>query len=96
MKKASTKTKSVKISERTRSLYAARDRRLDNADPDAPVLPPEMWEKGVAGKYYRPLKTSVSLRLDSDVLAWLKLKGPGHLTRINGILRAQMQADRKG
>lgn len=96
MRKASTKTKSVKISERTRALYKARDRSLDNADPDARVLPPEMWEKGTVGKYYRPLKSPVSIRLDADVLAWLKSKGEGHLTRINEILREQMMADLAG
>jgi uncharacterized protein (DUF4415 family) len=33
-------------------------------------------------------KTSVSLRLDADVLEWFKAFGPGYQTRINSILRA--------
>ena len=94
MKKPSTRTKSVEISAPTRALYEQRDRALDN-NPDSPTLPLEMWERGVVGKYYRPIKTSVSVRLDNDVLAWLKSKGPGHLTKINEILREQMQADRQ-
>jgi uncharacterized protein (DUF4415 family) len=94
MSKASTKTNSVrriKISPETRALYEARDKSQDNADPDAPVLPPEMWENAIIGKYYRPKKTSVTVRLDSDVVAWLKASGEGYQTRINTYLRQLMQ-----
>jgi uncharacterized protein (DUF4415 family) len=54
-----------------------------------------MWNNATIGKYYRPRKTPVTFRADSDVLAWLKSKGTGHLSRINEILRQQMQADLK-
>lgn len=101
MSKAHTKTNSaklrrVRISDETRRLYEQRDKRLDN-DPDAPTLPIEYWENATVGKYYRPLKTPVSLRIDNDVLAWLKAQGEGHLTRINEILRERMlQETRRG
>jgi uncharacterized protein (DUF4415 family) len=39
-----------------------------------------------------PGKTSVRLRLDKDVLAWFKAQGRGHLTRMNAVLRAYMEA----
>ena len=39
-----------------------------------------------------PPKTAISLRLDADVLAWLKAEGPGYQTRINAILRAYKDA----
>jgi uncharacterized protein (DUF4415 family) len=81
--------KRLGISDKTRALYGKRDRSLDH-DPDAPVLPPEMWRNASIGKYYRPLKTPVSLRIDNDVLAWLKSKGEGHISRINSILRERM------
>ena len=35
-----------------------------------------------------PPKTSISLRVDRDVLEWFKAQGPGYQTRINTILRA--------
>lgn len=38
-------------------------------------------------------KIAVSVRLDPQVLAWLKSKGSGHLTRINDILTNLMEAD---
>jgi uncharacterized protein (DUF4415 family) len=86
------KTKSVRISDRTRELYEKRNHALDN-DPEAPTLPLEKWERGEIGKFYRPLKTAVSVRIDNDVLAWLKSKGEGHISRINEILRERMMAE---
>ena len=74
MKKASTTTNSakrLKISKKAREAYAKRDPRLDR-DPDAPQLPPDYWNNAVIGKYYRPLKTQISFRIDNEVPDWLK------------------------
>src|SRR5258708_33077179 len=38
-------------------------------------------------------KVAVSVRLDPRVLAWLKSKGDGYLTRINDILSNLMEAE---
>ena len=92
MKKASTtisSAKRVKISARTKRAYQKRDRALDR-DADAPQLPPEYWSNAVIGKYYRPVKTQISVRIDNEVLDWLKSQGQGHLSRINEILRERM------
>ncbi len=45
----------------------------------------------------RPLrrKVAVSVRLDPQVLDWLRSKGEGHLTRINDILSNLMEAERR-
>ena len=40
-------------------------------------------------------KVAVSVRLDPDVLDWLRAKGEGHLTRINDILTNLMEAERR-
>lgn len=93
MRRASQKTISVKIGDRTRELYKKRDRSLDHSD--VPQLPPAQWAKGVVGKYYRPLKSQISFRIDNDVLDWLKSKGEGHLSRINAILRERMDNERR-
>ena len=42
-----------------------------------------------------PGKKQVTIRLDSDVLAWLKEQGRGYQTRINAILRAYYEAHTK-
>jgi uncharacterized protein (DUF4415 family) len=44
----------------------------------------------VRGKWYRPVKQPVSIRLDTDVLAWLKAKGTGYQTKVNTLLREKM------
>jgi uncharacterized protein (DUF4415 family) len=41
-------------------------------------------------------KVAVSVRLDPQVLDWLRAKGEGHLTRINDILTNLMEAERRG
>lgn len=96
MKKASTTISSAKrarISAQTKQAYRKRDRALDR-DADAPQLPPAYWSKAVIGKYYRPVKTQISVRIDSEVLDWLKSQGEGHLSRINDILRERMTKGR--
>jgi uncharacterized protein (DUF4415 family) len=37
-------------------------------------------------------KTSVHLRVDSDVFDWFKRQGAGHLTRMNAVLRSYVEA----
>jgi uncharacterized protein (DUF4415 family) len=39
---------------------------------------------------YRPIKKTVNVRLDADVIEWLKSAGAGYQTRMNSILRNAM------
>jgi len=76
------------------SKQAKELRNLENmkqSDIDLSDLP-EMrdWEGAVVGKFYRPIKKPLTLRIDADVLAWLKSQGKGYQTRINEILRSAM------
>jgi uncharacterized protein (DUF4415 family) len=65
---------------------------------DCPVQTPEQL-KEFKPKYpderlYKPIKKTVQIRLDTDVLEWLKQAGPGYQTRANAILRqAMLQSD---
>ena len=43
------------------------------------------------GKFYRPVKETVTIRLDSDVLSWLKQGGKGYQSRLNALLRKEMK-----
>ena len=58
--------------------------------PFFPELPPGAWKDAVRGRFYRPVKQAVSMRLDADVIAWLKKQGKGYQTRANSILRERM------
>jgi uncharacterized protein (DUF4415 family) len=57
---------------------------------DIPPLDDEFWARAVRNPFYKPVKTHASVRIDSDVLAWLKRQGKGYQTRINAILRDAM------
>lgn len=48
------------------------------------------WSNVVRGKFYRPLKEQVSIRLDADVLAWFRNKEEKYQTAINSVLREYM------
>ena len=41
------------------------------------------------GEMYRPVKKPVTMRLDADVIHWLKSQGPGYQTKANRLLRAK-------
>ncbi|MGB9458132.1 MAG: BrnA antitoxin family protein [Bryobacteraceae bacterium] len=73
-----------------RALKRMKDREIDTTD-----IPPVLdWSKAVVGKFYRPIKKPLTIRLDADVLDWLKGQGKGYQTRINALLRSSMERDR--
>ncbi len=64
------------------------DSEIDLSDiPEVQQIPSD----AVIGKFYRPRKTSITIRLDADVVAWLKASGEGYQTRINAYLRDLMR-----
>ena len=71
-----------------RALKRMRDRDIDTTD----IPPISDWSKAVVGKFYRPIKKPLTIRLDADVLAWLKGQGKGYQTRINALLRTAMES----
>ena len=63
-------------------------RRMKDQDIDLSDIPPlKKLDKAVIGKFYRPRKKSLTIRIDADVLAKLKSEGKGYQTRINALLR---------
>lgn len=52
------------------------------------------WTGAVRGKFYRPVKQQITLRIDADVIAWFKAQTPsgrGYQTNINQALREHVQ-----
>src|SRR6266853_6046418 len=74
-------------------LAALPDDQIDTSE--IPELPPAAWKNAVRGRFYRPVKQAVSMRLDADVIAWLKKRGKGYQTRANRILRERMLDESK-
>jgi len=77
--------------------HAARQAAGDDSDIDFSDIPPLTDEQLASMTLFRdrPKTTVISLRVREDVLAWLKSKGPGHLTRINDILLNVMEAEKR-
>jgi uncharacterized protein (DUF4415 family) len=52
------------------------------------------WSGAEIGRFYRPAKRPVTIRLDADVIDWLKSYGRGYQTKANLLLRHAMDANR--
>jgi uncharacterized protein (DUF4415 family) len=75
-----------------RALAAKPDSEIDLSDiPEIREIPSD----AVIGRFYRPRKAAVTIRLDADVVAWLKAAGAGYQTRVNSYLRQPMQQSRQ-
>jgi len=73
-----------------RLAESVRDEDIDYTD--IPPLNPKDWKNAIVGGLYRPTKKQITLRLDSDVLLWLRSMGKGYQTRANKILRDAMNS----
>ena len=84
--------------EQRRELRALAERPDSEIDlSDIPEWTEADFARAVRGLFYhRPTKSQLTVRLDNDLLAWLKAKGPGYQTRINAILRRAMLRDIAG
>jgi uncharacterized protein (DUF4415 family) len=70
---------------------------MKDEDIDLSEMPEVLdWSKAEMGKFYRPPKKSVTMRLDADVLEWLKGYGKGYQTRVNLLLRHAMSVRTHG
>jgi uncharacterized protein (DUF4415 family) len=70
------------------ALTAKPDSEIDTSD--IPPLDDAFWKNAVRNPFYKPIKTSTTVRIDSDVLLWLRAQGKGWQSRINAILRREM------
>lgn len=74
---------------RLKKLAEMSDEDIDYSD--IPPLTDEFWANAKRfNELYRPQKRQVTVRIDADVLAWLKQDGKGYQTRLNDILRQAM------
>lgn len=76
------------IEQQLAKLAAQSEQAIDFSD--IPPTTEQDWQGASRGKFYRPLKQQLTVRIDADVLAWLKSQGKGYQSRLNAILRAEM------
>jgi len=77
-------------------VHALTDEDIERAvaeDPDQSFWTEEDWKN--ARVVYPQGKEPVTLRLDRDILYWFKQQGRGYQTRINAVLRAFVEAQKK-
>jgi uncharacterized protein (DUF4415 family) len=70
------------------ALAAKPESEIDLSD--LPATTAKDWRGANRGQFYRPIKQQLTVRIDADVLAWLKAQGKGYQSRLNEILRAAM------
>jgi uncharacterized protein (DUF4415 family) len=76
------------------ALASLPDDTIDYSD--IPPLKESFWRHAVRNPFYRPVKQQLTVRLDADVVAWLRERGKGYQTRINALLREAMLKDVSG
>ena len=74
-------------------LAARPDSQIDFSD--APEASPRAFDIQV-GRFYRPIKQLVSLRVDADVLSWFRGRGKKYQTYMNEVLRREMETNERG
>jgi len=84
--------------ERKRELIALAERPDSEIDySDIPPLTEKFWENAVRNPFYKPVKKQVTLRIDADILAWLRQQGQeGYQSRLNAVLRRVMLEELRG
>lgn len=70
------------------TLSARKDEDIDYSD--IPTLDVERFATAVRNPYFKAIKEQTTVRIDKDVLDWLRSGGKGYQTRINSILRLAM------
>ena len=71
-----------------KALAALDDEAIDTSD--IPVV--THWDKAVIGRFYRPVKMRLTIRLDADVVEWFKRNNDHYQSAINKALRDYIQA----
>jgi len=84
---------SARATKRTRKPTdeLARLAALSDAEIDTSDVPEVVdWRGAIRGRFYRPVKQLVTIRLDADVVAWFKSRNPTYQTAVNRALRDYM------
>lgn len=71
-----------------KELQALKKRPVNLSDKNAAEI--EDWSNAEVGKFYRPIKKQITLRLDADMLEWFKHQPGKYQSLINKACREYM------
>ena len=77
--------------QRLEAMSKLPDSQIDFSD--IPKLGERFWKDAIRNPFYRPVKQQLTVRLDADLVAWLRRQGKGYQTRLNAVLRDAMVKD---
>jgi uncharacterized protein (DUF4415 family) len=83
---------SAKAKKQLDAIATMPDEMIDYSD--IPPLDEDFWKNAIRNPYYKPVKKQLTVRLDADLIAWLRSAGKGYQTRLNSILRQEMLRER--
>lgn len=92
MKRETSTSKRSELTETQLAQLRALDGNPDIVD--IPEASAENWAR--ARRFFRPRKEAISIRVDADVLDWLRRRSDRYQSEINQILREKMEADITG
>ncbi len=69
-------------------LNAIKDENIDFTD--IPELTEDFFANAKVGEFYHPKKKQVTVKIDTDILDWLKTDSKGYQAKLNSILRKSM------
>jgi len=78
------------MSAHERKELAALEKMPDSTIDTSDIPEITDWSKAQVGRFYRPIKQPVTIRLDADVIAWFKETAPQYQTAVNKVLREYM------
>jgi len=91
-KRTKTKPGERQLRSEIEALAAVPDNEIDTSD----IAERRDWSKAEIGKFYRPTKQQVTLRIDADVLAWFKAQGGKYQSALNAALRDYVERRKRG
>ena len=78
---------------RLEELAARKEREIDYSD--IPELDEDFWKNARIVEPRDP-KRQLTIRFDADVVDWFRARGKGYQSRMNAVLRAYVDAQRRG
>lgn len=78
---------SMNVKKELKVLSNLPDESIDFSD-----IPEETdWSSAEKGKFYKPIKQKVTIRIDTDILDWFKHNSQQYQTAINKALRSHIK-----